>query len=566
MPSEIVDATDGSTVPFDLIVIGAGINGLGIARDAASRGLRVAIVEKEDLCSGVSAWSGRLIHGGLRYLEHGEIGLVRESLRERERLFVLAPHLVKPVPLLMPFYSRNKRPAWLIRLGMIAYDVLSWDKKSPSHRILSREKVLQRFGGMERRGLGGAALFTDGQVEYAERLCVELAIAAKADGAVIITHAEVDEILVENRLVRGVRYTDARTGKAIEVLGTIVINAAGPWVDWVLGNPSDTPSDTSGTGMGKRLIGGSKGTHIIVDPFPGAPEDVVYYESQSDGRLVLVIPWMGRYLIGCTDTKFDQEPDSARATTLEADYLLAETNALIPEAKLTIDDVLFTYSGVRPLPSAPGVPEWKIPRSHIIHDHKNDGQANLYSVVSGKLTTYRQLAEDAVDIAFRALGRRKVASLTRNLPFPGADVSDYDAFRASFLKTSQVAEETAERLLGLYGVRAEEVLSLVRADPELGERFDPNSTAIAAELVFAVEREFAKTLTDVMARRILLAFEPGHGLAAATRAAEILGTRLGWDEQRRQAEIAEYRDWLGHLAVPGHSQKDSVTTPVDRSR
>ena len=562
MPSEKTDTPDGATVAFDLIVIGAGINGLGIARDAAARGLRVAIVEKDDFCSGVSAWSGRLIHGGLRYLEHGEIGLVRESLRERERLFRLAPHLVKPVPLLMPFYSKNKRPAALIRLGMIAYDILSWDKKSSSHRILSRAKVLQRFGGMERTGLGGAALFIDGQVEYAERLCVELAVAAAADGAVIITHSEVETILVNDGRVRGVRYKDSRTGEAVEIQGAVVINAAGPWVDWVLGNPSDRTGDPAQ----KRFIGGSKGTHIIVDTFPGAPDDVVYYESQSDGRLVLVIPWMGRYLIGCTDTLFNDEPDSARATAPEVDYLLAEANALIPEAKLTVDDVLFTYSGVRPLPYMPGVAEWKIPRSHIIHDHKSSGQAGLYSVISGKLTTYRQLAEDAVDITLRALGRRGGKSPTRDEPFPGAAVPNFEAYRERFLRGTDLTAATAQRLVGVYGVRADEILALVKADAKLGETFDPNSSAIAAELVFAVTREFAKTLTDVMARRTLLAFEPDHGLAAVVRVAEILGTQLNWDEKRRNAEISEYRVWLGHLLVPGRQHSALDATPTDRSR
>ena len=565
MPTERADSAATSSVPFDLIVIGAGINGLGIVRDAASRGLRVALVEKDDFCSGVSAWSGRLIHGGLRYLEHGEIGLVRESLKERERLFALAPHLVKPVPLLMPFYSRNKRPALLIRLGMIAYDVLSFDKKSQTHRILSRAKVLDRFAGMEKKGLGGAALFIDGQVEYAERLCVELAIAARADGAVILTHTEVTDIISQNGQVRGVTCTDSETGNVFDLHGAVVMNAAGPWVDWVLGNPSNVPRDSAAVTARKRLIGGSKGTHIIVDAFPGAPNDVVYYESQSDGRLVLVIPWMGRYLIGCTDTLFDEEPDSARATQAEVDYLLTETNALIPGANLTVDEVLFTYSGVRPLPSVPGVPEWKIPRSHIIHDHKDEGQRNLYSVVSGKLTTYRQLAEDAVDITFRALGRPKIASSTKNLPFPGARVSNFPAFTEKFLATDVIPRDSAQRLLAIYGVRAEEILALVRAQPELGERFDSNSPAIAAELAFAADTEFAKSLTDVMARRILLAFEPEHGLAACPRIVEILGARLGWNEQRGLDEIAEYRNWLEHLAVPGRQLPTSEPVAAEGS-
>ena len=558
MVTELPQPTSTTARVYDLIVVGAGINGLGIARDAAARGLSVALVEKDDFCSGVSAWSGRLIHGGLRYLEHGEVALVRESLRERERLFRLAPHLVKPVSLLMPFYKRNKRPSWLIRMGMIAYDVLSFDKKSPSHKILSTADVTARFSGMEKNGLGGSALFTDGQVEYAERLCVELAVAARADGALILTHSEVTELMIENGQATGVHYTDLITGEAGTLQGRVVMNAAGPWVDWLLGNPSDA-SVASAT---KRHIGGSKGTHIVVDPFPGAPTDVVYYESQSDQRLVLVIPWMGRFLIGCTDTLFNAEPDSARATVGEVDYLLTEANALMPNAGLTRESVLFTYSGVRPLPYAPGIPEWKIPRSHIIFDHKKENKAKLFSIISGKLTTYRQLAEDAVNIALRELGRPKSASPTRGLPFPGAATDDFSAFRAQFLATTEVEADTAVRLIDMYGTRAEQVVALVRKDTALGERFDPSSPAIAAELLFAIDYEAARTVTDVFARRILLAFEPDHGLLGAARAAEILGGQLGWSAEEQEKQIAEYAVWLDHLAVPASISGASAASPV----
>ena len=559
MVTELPQPTSTTARVYDLIVVGAGINGLGIARDAAARGLSVALVEKDDFCSGVSAWSGRLIHGGLRYLEHGEVALVRESLRERERLFRLAPHLVKPVSLLMPFYKRNKRPSWLIRMGMIAYDVLSFDKKSPSHKILSTADVTARFSGMEKSGLGGSALFTDGQVEYAERLCVELAVAARADGALILTHSEVTELVIENGQATGVRYTDLISGEAATLQGRVVMNAAGPWVDWLLGNPSDA---SLAPAAAKRHIGGSKGTHIVVDPFPGAPTDVVYYESQSDQRLVLVIPWMGRFLIGCTDTLFNAEPDSARATVGEVDYLLTEANALMPNAGLTRESVLFTYSGVRPLPYAPGIPEWKIPRSHIIFDHKKENKAKLFSIISGKLTTYRQLAEDAVNIALRELGRPKSASPTRGLPFPGAATDDFSAFRAQFLATTEVEADTAVRLIDMYGTRAEQVVALVRKDTALGERFDPSSPAIAAELLFAIDYEAARTVTDVFARRILLAFEPDHGLLGAARAAEILGGQLGWSAEEQEKQIAEYAVWLDHLAVPASISGASAASPV----
>jgi glycerol-3-phosphate dehydrogenase len=538
---------DSGDKHYDIIVIGAGINGLGIVRDAAERGLSVALIEQEDFCYGVSAWSGRLVHGGLRYLEHGDIPLVRESLRERELLFQVAPHLVKPVRLIMPFYSRNKRPSWMIRLGMIAYDVLSLDKTVKSHRILSTPAVTQRFTGMSKHGLSGAALFTDGQVEYAERLCTELAVAAARAGADIFIHTTVTNILTEGNerpgRVSGVETVNSQ-GELQSFHASLVINAGGPWVDAVLHGKTSKPIES------KKLIGGSKGSHIIVDPFPGAPTDVVYYESQTDGRLVLVIPWMGRYLIGTTDRLFDLDPSEARCEMDEIDYLLTEANTLMPEANLTMKDVLYTYSGVRPLPYAPGVSEWKIPRSHIVFDHASTGYPGLHSIVGGKLTTYRQLAEDSVNLAVKQLGKGLKIPVSKKTPFPGAQSSDMAEFKTQFVNAGFVDPATANRLFALYGTRAQDVVELVKADPSLGERFDPNSPAIAAELIFAVDEEFAHTLADVFARRILLAFEPSHGLDGVQRATEILGKHCGWNAQRRKAEIAGYQNWLDHLRVP----------------
>ncbi len=529
---------DELSLPFDVVVVGAGVNGLGIARDAALRGLRVVLLEQDDLCSGVSAWSGRLVHGGLRYLEHRDFALVRESLRERELLFRLAPHLVKPVRLLMPFYAHNRRPPWMIRLGMVLYDGLSFDKKTGRHEILDKAGITARFTGIGPEGLTGSAVFTDGQVEAAERLCVELAVAAAGDGAVIRTKARVDEPILENGRVAGVRFRDTATGEHHEVRAKVVYNVAGPWIDRVFPGATGQP----------RLNGGTKGSHLVVDPFPGAPHDVVYYESQADGRLVLVIPWMGRYLLGTTDIRFDDDPDDARCDADEMAYILGEVNTLVPGANLTPADVLYTYSGVRPLPYAPDKKESDVPRTHVLHEHGGD-LAGLITVVGGKLTTYRQLAEDAVNDAFKRLGRKAPKCVTRRLPFPGA-ITDPAPLRAD-LVAAGIPARTADRLLKLYGRRAADVVAVAGdADPELLREFDPDSGAIGAELVFAVRHEFARTLADVLARRVLLAFEPGHGLASVERAAEILGAELGWDTDRRKEEIAEYQRWLTHLAIP----------------
>ncbi|MFB9375910.1 FAD-dependent oxidoreductase [Kineococcus gynurae] len=538
MASSVVDQR--LQVPFDVVVIGAGVNGVGIALDAALRGLRVALLEKDDICSGVSAWSGRLVHGGLRYLEHKDFALVRESLRERELLFRNASHLVKPVRLIMPFYKHNQRAPWLIRTGMALYDALSFDKKSQRHEVLSLSTLLRRFTGIDRDGLSGAVVFTDGQVEYAERLCVELGVAAAAAGAVIRTGAHVEELLTTAGKVRGVRFRDTATGEHHDVLAPVVLNVAGPWIDKVF---------RAGTGEQPRLNGGTKGSHLVVDPFPGAPTDVVYYESRRDGRLVLVIPWMGRYLIGTTDLRYEEDPGSARCDADEMQYMLDEVNSLVPGAKLTPADVLYTYSGVRPLPYAPDVVEAKIPRSHVLHENGPDLDG-LVTVVGGKLTTYRQLAQDAVDDVLKRLGRPKVRCATQRLPLPGF-VADESAVRGRLAVAAPgLSARSTDRLLKVYGRRAVDVALLGADAPDLLDVVHEPSGAIGAELVFAVEQEFARGLADVMARRTLLAFEPDHGLPALDRILDVLASRFGWDEDRRRAEAADYRDWLDHLAVP----------------
>jgi glycerol-3-phosphate dehydrogenase len=529
---------------YDLIVIGAGINGLGIARDAALRGLRVIGLEQDDICSGVSAWSGRLAHGGLRYLEHRDFALVRESLRERERMIELAPHLVKPLRLIMPLFSHNKRPAWLIRIGMIIYDVLSYDKKTGGHEVLSLSETRRRFPGIATHGLNGATEFTEGQVEYAERLCVELAVAATADGATLRTKSRVEEPVLEGQRLVGVRYRDMMTGALHEVKAPVTLNVAGPWIDRIF---------KRGAPKQKRLNGGTKGSHLIVDPFPGAPKDVIYYESKRDGRLVLVIPWAGRYMIGTTDIRFDDEPSQARCSKAEMDYLLAEVNDLIPQAGLTPEHVLYTFSGVRPLPFAPGIVEAKIPRSHVLHDHAPE-IAGLVTVVGGKLTTFRQLAEDAVDDVFRRLGKTCPPCKTSRLPFPGA-VFDKTELNKRLLATG-LAPRTAERLITLYGARAEAVISECLSDQSQLRIVHEATGAIAAEIIFVVKHEFAQSLADILARRILLAFAPGHALESLEAICGVLRNSMGWSQERCAQEVEVYHQWLDHLATPERKQTE----------
>jgi glycerol-3-phosphate dehydrogenase len=379
------------TLPHDVVIIGAGINGAGIARDAAMRGLKVLLIEKGEPGEGTTVASTRLIHGGLRYLEHFEFGLVHESLREREILLRIAPHLVRPLAIAIPIYKQSKRGWLTIRAGMILYDLLSWGKSLPRHRMLSRAETLNRWAGLNPDGLIGSALYYDAQVEFPERLVMDNVLSAREFGAEVLTHTRVTKLVVEDGKVSGVEFV-REEGQFAEA--SVVINAAGPWIDQVLERV---------VVKSPKLIGGTKGSHIVVPPFPGAPANAIYLEARSDGRPIFIIPWNKLYLIGTTDVRFEGDPDEVRCELWEIDYLLAETNLALPGAQLTRNSILQTYSGVRPLPATGEKDEQSITRRHFIREHPR--LPNLLSIVGGKLTTYRSLAEECVDLIFRKLGK-----------------------------------------------------------------------------------------------------------------------------------------------------------------
>ena len=523
---------------FDLVVIGAGINGAAIARDAAMRGFSVCLLDKEDISSGTTAWATRLIHGGLRYLEHGEVGLVRESLRERERLLRNAPHLVTPLPLYLPIYKGARRGKLLVRLGMLLYDVLSYDKSLDHHHILSRDEALARVPALEPDGLKGAAVYYDAQATYAERLAVENVLSAAAHGAVVSTYAEITKLLTDGAVVRGVSGVDCLTGEPFTVDGKLVVNVAGPWVDQVLAGAPD------GAVKG-RFIGGTKGSHAVVAPWPGAPTQALYYEARADGRGIFVVPWNGLLLLGTTDLRFQGDLDRVEATDDEIAYLLREINGFLTGRELTPEDILYTYSGIRPLPYRPSGSTAAIPRSHLIEDHA-PRLRGLLSIIGGKLTTHRSLAEEVVDHAAEVLGR-DVTSRTRSVALPGAAGVSFPAYRDRFVAVSErrgLLKAAAERLVRVYGVRAEKLWPLIEASPDLAEPFDEESGAIGAEVVFAVQSELAQTLSDILLRRTLAAYSASSAIGADERAVAVAARHLGWDAARCDAELTAYRDWI----------------------
>lgn len=522
------------TEQFDVIIIGAGINGTGIARDTAMRGLNVLLLEKGDIGGGTTAWSTRLIHGGLRYLEHYEIPLVRESLRERELLFRNAPHLVRPLPFVVPIYESGKRPPWLIRMGMIGYDTLSFDGSVPGHRMLDTTATLRRVPGINSDGLRGAATYYDGQVEFPERISVENALSASDHGACVLTYTRVDDLVKVNDRVTGVVVTDLRDSEQRQhtVHAPLTINVTGPWVDHLNGNVSET-----------RYIGGTKGSHIIVDKFPGAPTSAIYVENEKDGRPYFIVPWNGLYLIGTTDFRYTGDLDRVIADDEEIDYLIADTNRVIPGAALIREHVQYTYSGVRPLPYEEEGAESGITRQHIVRDHAPEVHG-LISIIGGKLTTYRNLAEQATDATFKKLGRPDPGCQTATIPLPGANTVDFNRFAAEFRVWSSLPPQTAERLVSIYGTQVRPLIERSREEPHLLEPIEGAPHTIQGEVPFAFDFERAQTLTDVLMRRSMLGFNRDNAIGALEHVARLAASHNGWNDEQRQREVDQYRTYL----------------------
>ena len=522
---------------YDIVVIGGGINGAGIARDAALRGLRVLLLEKNDFGSGTSSWSSRLIHGGLRYLEFGEIPLVFESLHERRRLRYVAAHLVTRLRLNLPIYKDARRGKLIIRLGMLAYDLLSFGKKNPHHRMLSKDELLQEEPGLNADGLIGGAQYYDAQVSFAERLVLENIIGAKEAGADVRNYSPVIGISVRQGSVRGLQFIDGANGSEVEVSAGLIINAAGPWVDRVLATVNrEMP----------RFMGGTKGSHIIVGHFDGAPRSAFYVEARADGRPFFIIPWNDQYLIGTTDIRYEGDPADVVASEAEVAYLLRETNRVFPAANLDVGDIHFTYAGVRPLPRRVKGPESAITRKHIIRQHKKQAKG-LVSVIGGKLTTYRNLAEQIVDMAVNKL-RIKVADCqTRSLPLPGATV--LAATKERMLAAGDLSPACIKRLLGIYGSRAEGITNLAQSDAGMAETIDSDGTVLAAEVVFTLRHEMAVSLIDIVHRRLMTGLLPDQGASMNERIAAIAATEAAWDSSEKERQLTALREYNEHLRL-----------------
>lgn len=518
---------------FDVIVIGGGINGSGIARDLASRDLSVLLLEKDDFSSGCTGASTRLIHGGLRYLEHFEFSLVRESLREREILLKKANHLVHPIQFCLPVYKTDKRPFLFIKLGMWLYDLLSYDKSLPWHKIISKSQVKSFEPALVDDNLLGAAVFYDSQITLPERLTVENILMAKENGALALNHAEVCKLNIEKNKIASVEFYDHLTSLSYTARGKVVINASGPWIDNLCG--------LSNLHL-KRRIGGTKGSHIIIKQFPDGPKHALLLTAKSDGRPFFIIPWQEYYLIGTTDIPFEGDLDKLKISESEIDYLISEANNVLKNKKITKSDILFTYSGVRPLPYAPNIEPGSISRRHFIVSHKNEGLNNLYSIVGGKLSTYRNLSEEVGDKVINDLGYPYKPTITRSEPLIGALPSDIDKFKKYNLKRAEkkyeLDQEIISHLIDLYGKRYKDVLDATLQNRELGKLLGSHALDIRAQVQFSFS-EMAYTISDVI-HRLSLGLNEGLGEEAISEIAKMLQLKYGYDTSQVNKQVTDY--------------------------
>ena len=511
---------------FDVVVIGGGINGAAIARDAAMRGLHVALLERHDFASGTSSRSSRLIHGGLRYLEHGYFHLVFESSRERRLLLALAPHLVRPLAFTWPVYRGARVPRWKLAAGLLLYDALSLFRNTSRHRSFGRARTLAREPALAPDGLLGGAMYYDAATDDT-RITLVNALGAEAAGAAVLNHAPVRAIRPRDG-GHDVDVEDTLTGSRMTVRASVVVNAAGPW--------SDTVERLAGHDA-PPAVRGTKGAHIAVPRARIGNRDALTILSPIDGRVMFVLPAGTNAIIGTTDTPTTAHPDDVRASEADVEYLLRSANAFFPAARLERRDVISAWAGIRPLIAA-GYTDaaTSASREHALAwtDH------GMVSITGGKLTAYRAIAAEVVDAVEERLGRPISPCTTDTQPLPGGDIPSVERAVADARRLTD-DEAIATRLVTAYGSLWGFVWIRTERDPPLGQRVVPELPYIMAEVAHAIEQERACDLADILIRRTHIAYETrDNGRAGARRIAPLAGSLLGWDEEETRRQLGNY--------------------------
>ena len=514
---------------FDILIIGGGITGTAAARDAALRGYSVALIDKGDFACGTSSRSSRMIHGGLRYLEHYQLHLVHESVVERGRLLRNAPRLVKPQPFIYPVYRRSHPPYLMLAIALWLYDVMSLrgGRSLPFHRMLPLDRLAQTEPLIEHPAVTGAGRYFDATVDDA-RFTLLTARSAHHAGAVVANYVEAIGLMkIGNRII-GAHARDTLSGREISVQARVVVNAAGPWVDAVLG--LDAP-------IRKSMLRPTKGAHIIVPHSRLPVREAVVIRSPRDRRPLFVAPWGDLAIVGTTDTDYAERLEEVHACRDDCAYLLESIHALMPGVGLSESDVISAYAGVRPLVAEDTDDPSAVSREHAIVESRS----GLITIAGGKYTTHRAMAEQLMDRVQKKLSvdsgiARKPSSVTATTPLVASGE----------IALPDVPEKTAQHLVGAYGVDVIEVLRLAESDPALAEPIDAALPYLRAEVVYAVEHEMAVTLCDVLMRRTHVIYESIDGALLQSGAiAAQMAARLGWDAVRMQCEVAAYERQVG---------------------
>lgn len=535
---------------LDILVIGGGVTGVGCALDAATRGLRVGLVEQRDLASGTSSRSSKLLHGGLRYLENRDFALVREALHERGLLAkTVSPHLVRTVTFMIPVTSRHQRAYF--GAGVLLYDLLARTGKHPLafHRHLSRSAALKVAPGLKQSSVRGAIMYQDAQIDDA-RHTLAIARTAGHHGASIVTSARVTELLIEagngSEKVVGAKFRDVETDSEHECRATKVINATGVWLDDI--HDMACPASLS--------VRAAKGVHLVVRGECIDSESGIVLRTPRS--VLFLIPWGDHWLIGTTDTEWEYDRAHPAASNADIEYILKHANAAL-ERPLTRSDILGVYVGLRPLLDASEDDTTKLSREHAVAE-PIDG---LVSIAGGKYTTYRVMAADAVDAAAAGLDRTVPESLSHEVVLLGSEEWQHWSQQADELaQSSGLDKDIVERLLWRHGNRIVDVLEIAEREPELRARI-PGGSYIAAEVVHAARHEGALHLDDVLARRLRISIEEEQrGNLAASYAAELMARELGWSEQRADAEVNAWYERVeaerAANAAPDDSSADSL--------
>jgi glycerol-3-phosphate dehydrogenase len=522
---------------FDLLIIGGGVTAASVARDAALRGLKVALVEKNDFANATSAHNSKLVHGGLRYLRNFELGLVRESLKERRILQRIAPHLVHPLPFLVPVYGGGMKERATLAAGLTLYDLLSFDKgwlddpdqRLSNHRWLSKSDAIAREPMLDAQNFEGAFLYYDAQMYSPERLALEFLIDADAHGAALANYVEAERLLVRSARVEGCAVRDSLADERFEIRAKLTLVAAGPWADIFLAQALGKPAT--------HKLMRSKGIHLLV---PAMTKGDALTVATKHGHF-FVLPWRGHTLLGTTDTAFKEVPDAVSVSERDIVDFLSFINAHLPQAKLKRNVVEYFYAGLRPLvDDGSGNTYGASRRSELIDHAKDDKIEGLLSAIGGKWTTSRELAEIITDAALEKLSLSGRPSTTATTPLPGARFSRFRDFLAT--QKQEHVLPTTEHLAHMYGARLPLLLKQMDNRPELAAPMGPNGD-IAAGIVLAAREEMAVTLCDAVMRRTGIGQFGPPPRSVLDAASKVMALELGWNEDRRVREIDALLPW-----------------------